>query len=287
VLRGLAEAERLSQKQQKDIEEKEYHRLFPAKSNLESAVRALKEKVQKSRHAAARQAVDRTLAEVDEVIGAGGAAEIGDLHKQLQKQRETLTATAVQLGVHQLDGIAEVQITVDKSLRKLARARRELQKGTNAGRLFSPAGSDAGGGSDNVQPPRFELPPAEEPQVNQAETGLSSSQLCQLINTLVGGTNCSKLLPPAWPKFNDSYRSYFAFKEELQAFIRDYGQGTSDRILAQQIQANCLSKNSVAWGVGLVAGGDSRDPRRPLWPPIPVGGESAGACEEAKEDPDG
>jgi hypothetical protein len=100
VLRGLAEAERLSQKQQKDMEQKEYHRLFPAKSNLEAAVRALKEKVQKSRHAAAtqpprsrhaaaRQAVDRTLNEVNEVIEAGDAAEIGDLHKQLQKQRET------------------------------------------------------------------------------------------------------------------------------------------------------------------------------------------------------
>jgi hypothetical protein len=82
--------------------------------------------------------------------------------------------------------------------------------------------------------------------VNQAEASLSSSQLCQLINTLVGGTSRSKLGPPAWPKFNDSYRSYFAFKEELQAFIRDYGRGTSDRTLAQQIKANCMSKNSAA-----------------------------------------
>jgi hypothetical protein len=55
--------------------------------------------------------------------------------------------------------------------------------------------------------------------VNEAEAGLTSSQLCQLINSLVGGTNRSKLPPPAWPKFKDSYRSYFAFKEELQAFI--------------------------------------------------------------------
>jgi hypothetical protein len=53
VLRGLDEAERLSQKQQKEMEQKEYHRIFPAKSNLEATVRALKEKVHKSRHAAA------------------------------------------------------------------------------------------------------------------------------------------------------------------------------------------------------------------------------------------
>jgi hypothetical protein len=63
---------------------------------------------------------------------------------------------------------------------------------------------------------------------------------------LVGG-NRSKLPPPSWPKFNDSYRSYFAFKDELEAFIRDYGKGTSDRTLAQQIKANCLSKNLAAY----------------------------------------
>jgi endonuclease III len=57
VLIGLAEAERLSQKQQRDMEQKEYSRLFPAKSNLEAAVRIQKEKLQRSRHMAARQAV--------------------------------------------------------------------------------------------------------------------------------------------------------------------------------------------------------------------------------------
>jgi hypothetical protein len=37
--------------------------------------------------------------------------------------------------------------------------------------------------------------------------------------------------------------SYFTFKGELEAFIRDYGQGVSDRTLAQQIKYNCLSTN--------------------------------------------
>jgi hypothetical protein len=91
-----------------------------------------------------------------------------------------------------------------------------------------------------MRPPRFQLPPADEPRVSEAEAGMTSSQLCQLINSLVSGTNRSKLPPLALPKFNDSYCSYFAFKEELQAFIRDYGQGTSDRTLAQQ-------KNSEAY----------------------------------------
>jgi hypothetical protein len=249
VLRGLAEAERLSQKQRNDMEQKEYARMFPAKTHLEAAVRVQKEKLHKNRHVAARQAVDRSLEEVDEVIQGGDAAEIEELHRQLEKQREAMTATAVHVGLHQLEGIAGVQADVNKSLRRLARARRDLQKGTNAGSLFSPAASDGGGGGgeEDVQPPRFQLPPADESRVSEAEAGLTSSQLCQLINSLVGGTNPSKLPMPAWPKFDDSYRSYFAFKEELPAFIRDYGQGTLDRTLAQQIKANCLSKNSAVY----------------------------------------
>jgi Reverse transcriptase (RNA-dependent DNA polymerase) len=63
---------------------------------------------------------------------------------------------------------------------------------------------------------------------------------------LAGGAR-SKLPPPSWPKFNDSYRSFFTFKDELEAFIKDYGQGTLDRTLAQQIKVNCLSKSSAAY----------------------------------------
>jgi hypothetical protein len=150
VLRGLAEAERLSQKQRNDMEQKEYSRMFPAKTHLEAAVRVQKEKLHRSCHVAARQAVDRSLEEVDEVIQGGDAAEIEELHKQLEKQWEAMTE--VHLGVHQLEGIAGVQVNVNKSLRRLARARRDLQKGTNAGSLFSPATSD-GGGEEDAQPP--------------------------------------------------------------------------------------------------------------------------------------
>jgi hypothetical protein len=163
---------------------------------------------------------------VDEVIGARDPAEIGNLHNQLQEQHEALTATAVELGDDQLNAITELQITVDKSLRRLNRKRRELVRGTNAGSLFSPAPSEEGGdGGNNVLP---------------------ISQLQQLLSTLAGSAR-SKLSPPSWPKFNVSYRSFFAFKDELEAFIKDYGQGTSDRILAQHIKNNCLSKSSAAY----------------------------------------
>jgi hypothetical protein len=94
LLRGIAEAEKLTQKRQKQQEEQEAAKVRPAKSRLEAAVRVLKEKLQRSRHLAATQAVNRSLADVEEVIEAGDPAEVGDLHTQLQKQREVMTATA-------------------------------------------------------------------------------------------------------------------------------------------------------------------------------------------------
>jgi hypothetical protein len=233
LMRGVAEAEKLTQKRQKQQEEQEAAKVRPAKSRLEAAVRALKEKLQRSRHLAATQAVNRSLADVEEVIVAGDPAEVGDLHTQLQKQREVMTATAVELGDEQLVAITELQITVDKSLRRLNRKRRELVKGTAAGSIFSPAPSegDGDGGGGNALPIRFALPPAEDQNAASAQAGLSNSQLHHLLTTLAGG-NRSKLPPPSWPKFNDSYRSFFTFKDELEAFIKDYGQGTSDRTLA-------------------------------------------------------
>jgi hypothetical protein len=212
VLRVVAEAEKLTQKQQKQQEEQEAAKVRPARSRLEAAVRAHKEKLQRSRHLAAKQAVARSLADVEEVIKAWDPADIGDLHKQLQEQREMLTATAVELGDEQLNAITELQITVDKSLRRLNRKRRELVRGTAAGSFFSPAPSEEGGDGDNALPIRFALPSAEEQNVTTTEAGLSSSQLQLLLTTLAGGARY-KLPPPSWPKFNDSYRSFFAFKD--------------------------------------------------------------------------
>jgi hypothetical protein len=248
LLRGVAEVEKLTQKRQKQQEEQEAAKMLPAKVRLETAVRALKEKLQRSRHLAAKQAVNRSLADVEEVLEAGDPAEIGDVHKQLHEQREVMTATAVELGDEKLNAITGLQITVDKSLRRLNRKRRELVRGTAAGSIFSLTPSEEGGdgGGDNALPIKFALPSAEEQHAISAEAGLSSSQLHQLLTTLAGGAR-SKLPPPSWPKFNDSYRSFFTFKDELEAFIKDYGQGTSDRTLAQQIKVNCLSKSSAAY----------------------------------------
>jgi hypothetical protein len=176
---------------------------------------------QRSHHLVATQAVNRSLADVEEVLKAGDPAEIGDLHKQLQEQRDAQMATVVELGDEQLNAIAELQVTVDKSLRRLNRKRRELEKGTAAGSAFSPAPSEEDG--DNALPIKFALPSAEEQNVTSAEAGLSNSQLHQLLTTLAGGAR-SKLPPPSWPKFNDSYLSFFTFNPN-QDGINDNTEG--------------------------------------------------------------
>jgi hypothetical protein len=56
------------------------------------------QKLLRSSHLAAQQAVNRSLGDVDEVVEGGDPAEIADLHEQLQKRRETLTEMAIKLG---------------------------------------------------------------------------------------------------------------------------------------------------------------------------------------------
>jgi hypothetical protein len=67
--------------------------------------------------------------------------------------------------------------------------------------------------------------------------------VAKLLSILAKGQ--SKLATPSWPKFGDNYRSYYIFREELEAYVRDYAHGVSDRTLAQQIKQHCLSKGTA------------------------------------------
>jgi hypothetical protein len=49
---------------------------------------------------------------------------------------------------------------------------------------------------------------------------LTDNTVADLLSVLARGQ--SKLAKPGWPKFNDSFRSYYVFKEELVAYIKDY-----------------------------------------------------------------
>jgi hypothetical protein len=81
--------------------------------------------------------------------------------------------------------------------------------------------------------------------VDQQGYNLTNETVANLLSVLAKGQ--SKLATPGWPKFTDSYRSYDTFKEDLEAYLRDYGHGVSERTLAQQIKQHCLSKATAEY----------------------------------------
>jgi hypothetical protein len=78
-----------------------------------------------------------------------------------------------------------------------------------------------------------------------ADGGLTGDAVANLLSVLAKGQ--SKLQTPNWPKFNDSYRSYYLFKEEVMAYIKDHGHGVGDRSLADQIKKHCVSKGTAEY----------------------------------------
>jgi hypothetical protein len=59
--------------------------------------------------------------------------------------------------------------------------------------------------------------------------------VAKLLSVLAKGQ--SKLATPSWPKFGNNYCSYYVFNEELEAYVRDYAHGVSDRTLAQKLSS--------------------------------------------------
>jgi hypothetical protein len=74
---------------------------------------------------------------------------------------------------------------------------------------------------------------------------LTGDAVSNLLSVLAKGQ--SKLQTPSWPKFNDSYRSYYLWREEVTAYIKDYGHGVGDRSLADQIKKHCVSKGTAEY----------------------------------------
>jgi hypothetical protein len=79
----------------------------------------------------------------------------------------------------------------------------------------------------------------------QADSALTGDAVANLLSVLAKGQ--SKLATLNWPRFNDSYRSYYLFKEEVMAYIKDYGHGVGDRSLAEQIKKHCVSKGTAEY----------------------------------------
>jgi hypothetical protein len=89
----------------------------------------------------------------------------------------------------------------------------------------------------------FQFPSGDGGGSQQQSQSLTDDSVAKLLSVLAKGQ--SKLATPSWPKFGDNYRSYYIFREELEAYVRDYAHGVSDRTLAQQIKQHCLSKGTA------------------------------------------
>jgi hypothetical protein len=170
---------------------------------------------------------------------------VADLYNQLDKRGQELTAAA-DLGDQQVIEDEGLLALVDKSLLKLAKRRRELARGAAGGGPPSSMPDDGDGGSRReAQPLQAEVLPADSG--GGGNVSLTADQLKDILSALAAGSGKPKLPVPPWPTFLDTYRSFFLFREELGAYIKDYGHGMTERTLAQQIKKNCLSRQSAAY----------------------------------------
>jgi hypothetical protein len=126
----------------------------------------------------------------------------------------------------------------DTALQKLNTKKREIMNMNNGGSLFPLAAYQPL--PPLVRQNAFQFPSGDGGGSQQQSQSLNDDSVAKLLSVLAKVQ--SKLVTPSWPKFGDSYCSYYVFKEELEAYVRDYAHGVSDRTLAQQIKQYCLSK---------------------------------------------
>jgi hypothetical protein len=106
--------------------------------------------------------------------------------------------------------------------------------------------NSSSGGRHEIQPQQAEVPPADSGG-GCGNVSITADHLKDLLSALAAGGGRPKLPVPQWPKFEDTYRSFFLFRGELEAYLKDYGHGMTERTLAQQIKLNCLSKQSATY----------------------------------------
>jgi hypothetical protein len=133
----------------------------------------------------------------------------------------------------------------EKSLRKLGKKKTELLQSDlgNSPTFKVPPWRRQAAAAPAAPPAAAQVP--APPAAVQTDSGLTGDAVASLLSVLAKGQ--SKLQTPNWPKFNDSYRSYYLFKEEVMAYIKDYGHGVGDRSLADQIKKHCVSKGTTEY----------------------------------------
>jgi hypothetical protein len=94
---------------------------------------------------------------------------------------------------------------LDRSIRKLAVKRRSTVNDNVGSSPFPQAAYNS------PPPPLWRQEAFQLPQVDQQGYNLTNETVANLLSVLAKGQ--SKLATPGWPKFTDSYRSYYTFKE--------------------------------------------------------------------------
>jgi hypothetical protein len=244
-LTGKAEAEGAGNAWQQDFAAWKAD-VRPAKERLTAAIKLLQARQQKNMYQAASRAVDRALAAANEAMGDNDPDEIEEVRQQLTAKMREMEAAAAYLEEDPLLQDEEKLQEAEKSLRKLGKRKTVLLQQSDVGnspvlrtapwRRQEPAVPVAPPAS--VPVPAAPVAAAAAPRTAQADAGLTGDAVTNLLSVLAKGQ--SKLQTPSWPKFNDSYRSYYLWKEEVTAYIKDYGHGVGDRSLADQIKKHCV-----------------------------------------------
>jgi hypothetical protein len=175
--------------------------------------------------------------------------EIEEVRQQLSTKVLEMEAAAAYLDDDPLLQDGQKLQEAEKSLRKLGKKKTELlQSDVGNSPTFRALPWRRQAAAASAAPPavaQVPAPAAAAPSTVQTDSGLTGDAVANLLSVLAKGQ--SKLATPHWPKFNDSYRSYYLFKEEVMAYIKDYGHGVGDRSLADQIKKHCVSKGTAEY----------------------------------------
>jgi hypothetical protein len=199
------------------------------RDEIGNAIKLLKKKQTKVVLRTVHQAIARAMTTARKALRSDDPDEVNGVHLQLSKKVEEMEAAAANVEGELFSEANETLREAEKTLQKLWRRKQEPERGFEASARSS--------FSDQSPPGRrneFLLP---------AEVQLTGNTVFDLLSVLA--RRHSKLPTPSWPKFNNSYRSYYVFKEELTAYIKDYGHGIGKRSLAEQIKKHCLSKGTA------------------------------------------
>jgi hypothetical protein len=204
-------------------------RAVPLRDEIGHAIKLLKRKQAVVAFRMVEQAVTRARTAAREALRGEDPDEMDGVHQQLSKRVEEMESTAASIDGELSSKANELLRESEGTLQKLWKKKQEIERGHRADR-----GSSSGDQSPQNRRSDFTLP---------AGVQLTGNTVSDLLSVLARGH--SKLPTPSWPKFNDSYRSYYVFKEELSAYIKDYGHGIGKRSLAEQIKKHCLSKGTA------------------------------------------